>query len=477
MDFWVPLVMWLAWKVFSKPSLQAFEPIPLPHPVPRPSTLNHPPPRTARAMKRLAQIPLTDIELTQEFRLALDLLEQTSAHLYITGKAGTGKSTLLRYFRETTQKKVAVLAPTGIAAINVGGQTIHSFLRLPPRFLQRGDVHTAGKNRVIVEKLDALIIDEVSMVRADLMDAIDWSLRLNRGKLTTPFGGIQMIFFGDLYQLPPVVDHELKVIFAQRYQSPFFFSADAFNTIELGYLELTRIFRQTESAFVSLLSRMRDNHCTSADMEALNLRLDLQEQTPAQNEVTLTTTNRGAAEINQGRLNQLEGPSVEYQAIVSGTLDESSYPTDETLVLKKGAQVMLLRNDPGKRWVNGSIGHVVNLSKNSITVSIDGSTYAIPRERWEKIQYQWNSEMEKIEREVIGVFEQYPIKLAWAITIHKSQGQTLSHVVIDMEHGAFAHGQLYVALSRCTSLSGRCSCVKTSRKTTLPGDTRSGSCS
>lgn len=382
------------------------------------------------------------------------MLENSKYHVYITGKAGTGKSTLLRYFRETTKKNVAVVAPTGIAAINIGGQTIHSLLRLPPRFLERDDVQTAGKNRVIIEKLDILVIDEVSMVRADLMDAIDRSLRLNRGKMDVPFGGVQMVFFGDLSQLPPVLDKEMKAIFDQRYESPFFFSANVFKSIDLKYMELTRIFRQTDNDFVDLLNRIRDNRCTDSDLAMLNKRLTDGKAAEDKRGVTLTTTNRGAAEINQQKLSQLGGPEFLYQAVISGKFEESSYPTDETLTLKEGAQVMLLRNDTGKRWVNGSIGHVATLSKDVITVSIGGANYVIPRERWEKIQYTWDGETQKIEREVIGVFEQYPIKLAWAITIHKSQGQTLTDVIIDMENGAFAHGQLYVALSRCTRLSG-----------------------
>lgn len=400
------------------------------------------------------KIQLSDVELTPEFQLALKLLEGSNAHLCITGKAGTGKSTLLRYFRETTKKNIAVIAPTGIAAIHVGGQTVHSLLRFPPRFLERNDVRAAGKNRLIIQKLDALIIDEVSMVRADLMDAIDWSLRVNRGQMGSPFGGVQMVFFGDLYQLPPVVDAGMRGIFEQRYESPFFFSADVFQSLELGYIELTRNFRQTDQEFVSLLNRIRDNECAAGDLNELNRRWVGGKVSAGEDAVTLTTTNRGAAEINHQRLSQLQKPQFEYEAAISGKFEGSAYPADKVLVLRPGAQVMLLRNDSGKRWVNGSIGHIACLSRNSVTVSMEGTHYAIPKERWEKIQYKWNPETEKIEREVIGIFEQYPIKLAWAITIHKSQGQTLTDVIIDMESGAFAHGQLYVALSRCTSLSG-----------------------
>lgn len=398
------------------------------------------------------RISLSEVQLTSEFKHALELLQNTNKHLFITGKAGTGKSTLLRYFRETTRKRIAVVAPTGIAAINVEGQTVHSFLRLPPRFLEKNDVRMAGKNRVTIQKLDALIIDEVSMVRADLMDAIDWSLRINRGRMDEPFGGVQMVFFGDLYQLPPVVDEELQQVFEQRYESPFFFSASVFKSIDLDYIELIRIFRQTDEAFVALLIRVRDNNCTAEDIQELNRRVinDNAEQGSA---VILTTTNHGAAEINEQKLNQLESGPFEYEASISGKFDDS-FPTDRKLVLKRGAQVILLKNDQGKRWVNGTIAHIADLSKDSISIAIGDRTYYLQRERWEKSQYQWKAETDTIERETVGAFEQFPLKLAWAITIHKSQGQTLTDVVIDVETGAFAHGQLYVALSRCTSLSG-----------------------
>lgn len=455
MEIGLLLLGWVVWSVISGMTSRPSKCSPAPV-RPSPQTPNRYSRTLAEPKKpiQVKRIELSEIELTPEFRSALNLLENTGKHVYITGKAGTGKSTLLRYFVETTKKNIAVVAPTGIAAINVGGQTIHSFLRLPPRFLEKGDVHTAGRNRKIVEKLDALVIDEVSMVRADLMDAIDWSLRMNRGQMNVPFGGVQMILFGDLYQLPPVVDEEMRGIFEQRYESPFFFSANVFKDIRLEYLELTRIFRQSDGEFVGLLNRIRDGECTGSDLEGLNRRLIDQNALTQGESVTLTTTNRGAEEINQQRLGRLEKPEYEYKAVITGKFDESAYPTQENLVLRRGAQVMLLRNDSGKRWVNGTIGHVSALSKSSITVSVDGKNYTLARERWERIQYQLNPETEKIERETIGTFEQYPIKLAWAITIHKSQGQTLTDVIIDMENGAFVHGQLYVALSRCTSLAG-----------------------
>ena len=397
----------------------------------------------------------SQVDFTPESADALRLMEDTRAHVCITGRAGTGKSTLLRYFRDTTKKNLVVLAPTGIAAVHVGGQTIHAFFRLPPRFIERTDIRAVAQVRAIVERLDAVVIDEVSMVRADLIDGIDWALRLAKGRRDLPFGGVQMIFFGDLCQLPPVVDEEMRLLFEQRYASPYFFSADVFATdVPVAYRELTRIFRQTDRVFVALLDRIRDHQVSQSDLDELNARVIADDEFLDEDVVTLTATNRGAAQINRWRLRQLEEPAFEYAASATGAFEPDAAPADYTLVLKRGAQVMLLRNDPEKRWVNGSIGRVEALSPDSITVSVGTGAHDIPRERWEKIRYTSDPDTGKIAREVIGTFEQYPIKLAWAMTIHKSQGQTLSKVIIDMERGAFAHGQLYVALSRCTALSG-----------------------
>ncbi len=400
------------------------------------------------------QLAIEDVELTPEFTRAFELMDQTGRCAFITGKAGTGKSTLLRYFRAKTQKNVAVLAPTGVAAINVEGQTIHSFLRLPPRFIQREDVRRLSRNRRVIERLDTLVIDEASMVRADLMDAVDWALRLNREKPKIPFGGVQVILFGDLFQLPPVVDRDMAEVFEHRYESPYFFSADVIRQIELECLELTRIYRQSEPDFIELLNRVRGNQLGSSDLARLNERVVAESPVRNGGFVTLTTTNQRANEINQSRLNALAGRAFRYRAGVTGEFEEALYPNDPNLALKKGAQVMLIKNDPGKRWVNGTIGRVEHLSDNAVTVSVDGRSHDVPRSTWKKIRYVFDENTGRIQSQEIGSFEQYPIKLAWAITIHKSQGQTFDRVLIELGDGAFAHGQVYVALSRCTSFSG-----------------------
>ncbi|MBI4706381.1 MAG: AAA family ATPase [Candidatus Omnitrophica bacterium] len=394
------------------------------------------------------------LDINDEFKSAFNLMEYTKECLFITGKAGTGKSTLLKYFKANTGKKIIVLAPTGVAAINVGGQTIHSFFRLPPKFIQKDTIKRL-RDRGLIENLDMVIIDEVSMVRSDLMDGIDHALRLNRGKMKAPFGGVQMVFFGDLFQLSPVVQNEAREILEERYSSPYFFSAKVFDDFNIRPLELSTIYRQKDSSFMELLNRVRNKEHTKEDLKILNNRV--QENTAVfkkDETVILTTTNSLANAINQERLSKLPGKEITYEAVACGKFEESAYPTDASLKLKKGAQVMLLKNDPDKQWVNGTLAKVAVLSKGSIVVDINGSTFDVPVVKWQKIEYSYNEDEDKIEDKVVGDFAQYPIKLAWAITIHKSQGQTFDRVIIDLGHGAFTHGQLYVALSRCTCLDG-----------------------
>ena len=404
--------------------------------------------------KAKSHVSLEDVELTPEFLRAFELMEQTNRNIFITGKAGTGKSTLLRYFREKTKKNIAVVAPTGIAAINVEGQTIHSFLRLPPRFIQKEDIRRFTKNRKVIERLDALVIDEVSMVRADLMDGIDYTLRLNRGKPKIPFGEVQVILFGDLFQLPPVVDRDMAEVFEHRYRTPYFFSADVIRQVEFGCLELTKIYRQSEASFIELLNRIRDKRFDQSDLDRLNEKVISQELAQDGDLIMLTATNQRASEINQTRLRALPGRSFQYQASVTGEFEESLYPNDPALILKKGAQVMLIKNDANKRWFNGTIGYIEHLTDHTVTVSIDGKSYDVPKAVWKKIRYAYDENIDRIEAKEIGSFEQHPIKLAWAITIHKSQGQTFDNVLIELGNRAFAHGQVYVALSRCTNFSG-----------------------
>lgn len=398
-------------------------------------------------------IPIDDIELTDEFKQTFALMENSKDCLYITGKAGTGKSTLLRYFREKTNKKIAVLSPTGIAAITVNGQTIHSFFQFPPRFIQPSEVKLLGKTRQLVQKVDTIIIDEASMVRADIMDGIDYSLKINRSN-DAPFGGAQIILMGDLFQLPPVVRADMKEFFDKKYSSPYFFSASVFEKVAIRCIELTHIFRQKDPQFIALLNNIREGSHTEGDLKFLNSRV-VGETTEKSTYITLTPKNDDAARINAEHLAKINEPPQTFTAIIADDFKESEYPNEFHLVLKKNAQVMMIRNDTEqKRWVNGSLGHVEKLTTTSIRVNINGNVHEVLREKWEKIQYKYNPETESVEPEVIGTFEQFPVRLAWAITIHKSQGQTFDDVDIDIGDGAFAHGQVYVALSRCTSLEG-----------------------
>ena len=393
--------------------------------------------------------------LTDEFEKALDILNNQKQSIFITGKAGTGKSTLLRYFRTKTKKQFVVLSPTGIAAINVQGQTIHSFFSLPPELITEKTNLFDAKKIEIFRKLDMVIIDEVSMVRADLMDAIDRSLRLHR-KSEEPFGGVQMVFFGDLYQLPPiVVGDELKLHFRTHYLSEYFFSAKAFDKINIPTIELQKVFRQKDPKFIELLNNIRIGRVLDEDLMSLSTRV-VPNFTPTKNDlfITLSTTNAIADNENNRRLAIIEQPTFRFTAKITGKFEKNAFPTGEILELKKGAQVMMLKNDSGRKWANGSIGVVKDVDEEKISVELSTGTHEISKETWEEIEYVYDIEEGRIEQIVKGSFEQYPLKLAWAITIHKSQGQTFEQVVIDLGRGAFAHGQTYVALSRCKSFEG-----------------------
>ena len=396
-----------------------------------------------------------DFQLTPEFSKAFDLMENSRQHLFITGNAGTGKSTLLHYFKEKTKKKIVVVAPTGIAAINVGGSTIHSFFRFPPRLVTSQDVRVIRNKQELFASLETVVIDEVSMVRADIMDAIDHSLRINRNRPDEPFGGVQMILIGDLHQLPPVVESELNDYFDDHFQSPFFFSANIFKQVPLARIELQQIFRQTDSEFIALLNKVRHNQVAHVDLQSLNQLHDPMSTFVKDNlAIILTSTNKLADEINQTRLDSLSSRDFYFDATVTGEFDEKSFPTEKRLRLRQGAQIMMVKNDPNKQWVNGSLGVIQKLSQDSIKVSFGDYTCPIEPMTWEKIDYEYDPEDRKIKAIVVGSFRQYPIKLAWAITVHKSQGKTFDKVIIDLGNGAFAHGQAYVALSRCKSFQG-----------------------
>jgi ATP-dependent exoDNAse (exonuclease V) alpha subunit len=400
--------------------------------------------------------PPDEIQITDDFKQALDLMEKKRQCLFITGKAGTGKSTLLTHFRTTTRKKLVVLAPTGVAAVNIRGQTIHSFFSFPPQLLTEKNIKIYPKLRDILKRTEVIIIDEISMVRADLMDCIDLALRRNLED-ERPFGGRQMIFFGDLYQLPPVLNDDQVVKYINdKYGGPFFFNVDVFKHVDFKILELRKIFRQRDEDFINILNEVRENSLTAYRLANLNRRLH-------QNRANLTkgrslilcSTNSKAAEKNSYELGRLKSKAYTYHAEIKDRFNIKDCPAEEQLELKVGAQIMMLKNDPDKRWVNGTLGVVHELSKGCIKVDLDGTVYEVGQAYWEAIQYVYDSDKCTIEAEVVGSCCQYPLKLAWAVTIHKSQGQTLDRVVIDLgENGAFTHGQTYVALSRCATFEG-----------------------
>ena len=398
-----------------------------------------------------------------KFQTALKFIQETNQTFFLTGKAGTGKSTFLKHIVETVAKSFIVVAPTGIAAVNVNGVTIHSFFQFPLRPLlpEDDDIKVFWKNsekRKIISAVDTLIIDEISMVRADLIDGIDYSLRKNGGNPNIPFGGKQVIFVGDIFQLEPVTINnsgEQKII-KEIYGSSYFYNAKVFENVNLFTVELQKVYRQKDSTFISLLDKVRIKEINQSDIDKINTRVCKQSELDNNDfAITLTTKNNLADTVNRKKLTELKTSPLAYSAEVSGEFEESKYPTESELTLKVGAQVIFIRNDTDKRWVNGTIGQVFELAENEIKIKLkDESIHSIEERVWENIKYQYNKEKKKIEQEIVGTFKQYPLKLAWAITIHKSQGLTFDRVVIDFGNGTFASGQAYVALSRVTSFEG-----------------------
>lgn len=403
----------------------------------------------------------------------LDLVENTDQSLFLTGKAGTGKSTLLRYIKGHTAKKYVALASTGIAALNIGGQTIHSFFKLPFRPLpwcdelflgQRANLYAtfaySKAHRTLLREIELIIIDEVSMVRADVIDAMDRLLRIYRNREYLPFGGVQMLFVGDLYQLEPVAKSDERDVLGRFYRSMFFFSAEVFKYAPLTTIELKKVYRQKENDFVDLLDRARLGTITRDDLERLNERVSTQEEGLDAKEISLTlgTKRQQVARINSERLAQLSTELIELKGQVQGEFPEQLLPVQETLHLKVGAQVMFLTNDREKRWVNGSLGIVeayeADKSQVMVRVSETGLLCAVEMNSWENIHYRYDEDTEKVLEQVIGHFVQYPLTLAWAVTVHKSQGLTFERLTVDFRDGVFASGQAYVALSRCVSLEG-----------------------
>ncbi len=395
--------------------------------------------------------------LTDEFKDALSLLESKPAIkplIFITGRAGTGKTTLLKYFAQHTAQNVVVLATTGLAAINVHGQTVHSFFRLKPGNLL--DLNTLRRlPRKTVESFDTLIIDEASMLRADLLDALDHILQIST-RCEEPFGGKQVILFGDLFQLPPVEENEQSGLFdyfEARYKSPYFFDAQVLSRLPLEVFELKRIFRQrADKDYAALLNAIREGHVSQPQLDSqLNGRVSAETPAILQDSILLATTNQSAMWRNRSQLAKLPGEEFVYTATADDTFTKTP-PADRELHLKKGAKIMMLVNSDN--WVNGDIGTVHDLGPDFIQVELKGIVYEVQPHVWDEVRYEFNPLTQKLTPHVKGFFKQYPLKLAWAITVHKSQGLTFDNIYLDMGRGAFAPGQTYVALSRCRTLAG-----------------------
>ena len=390
--------------------------------------------------------------ITPEFSQAFDLLEHTQENIFLTGKAGTGKSTFLHYFRSNTKKKMLVVAPTGIAALNVQGQTIHSLFRIKPGFVHVENIKP--DRRKLFRELELLIIDEISMVRADVFNGISVFLQLAR-KNHLPFGGVQICVIGDLFQLPPIVSSEEKSFFAQYHASPFFFSTQAYEAARFHTIQFETIHRQNDAAFIRILNAIRSGACDTLELQALNSRVNPR-AVPAPGTLVLTTTNALAENINDMQLKRISTEPRLYEGQLKGEfgINGPRLPAPQELTLKCGAQVMFNKNDSDGRWVNGTVGIIEDLDTDSITVKVKDTIYTVEREKWKTIGYEFSEIHEMIIEKPLGSYSQFPLQLAWAITIHKSQGKTLERVIVELGDGAFAAGQLYVALSRCKTLTG-----------------------
>ena len=399
---------------------------------------------------------MPEVIVTDEFKGALKLLEDRHVNVFVTGKAGTGKSTLLECFRQKSTASMCVLAPTGVSALNVNGETIHSFFKFSPAITpeQAQKKGFYARESALYRVLTTLLIDEVSMLRADLLDCMDLFLKQARGN-DNPFGGVQVIFFGDLFQLPPVLRREDREAFYDCYDSEFFFSSHVMKDLALTIFELKTVHRQKEDTFVTLLNAVRHGVLTQPQLKALNARVmyDFPKEDRDVQRMTLCATNKRADVINRAQLAAIDRPLFQYSADISGEFNIHSTLARHDLVLKEEAQVMFLNNDNEGRWVNGSFGKVVFLDEDMIFVQLtSGERVSVSTFKWKVYKYILKKGV--LSQEKIGSFTQYPLTLAWAMTIHKSQGKTFDSLWVDMKGGAFAHGQVYVALSRCRSLSG-----------------------
>ncbi len=396
-------------------------------------------------------MPLPDLSPEQAAIVAA--IEGSRDHVFVTGRAGTGKSTLLEHLSWHSSKQLAICAPTGVAALNVGGQTIHSLFRLPIGVIADHELDQPPELRKLLNAIDTLVVDEVSMVNADLLDAMDRSLRQARQKPAEPFGGVQLVLFGDPFQLAPVPgDPEERAYFADRYASMWFFDARVWDEAELRIFELTTIHRQHELEFKRLLTAVRHGEVTAEMAHRLN---DVGARPAPDGTITLATTNAAVTRINAQALAGLPGRGLTAVAEVNGDFGQRAYPADERLELKVGAQVMFLRNDTGAdgRWVNGTIGEVVKIGEN-VTVDVDGDRHEVTPAVWERYKYTYSAATKKLSKDVVAEFTQFPLRLAWAVTIHKSQGKSYERAIVDLGPRSFAPGQTYVALSRITALDG-----------------------